>query len=128
VGYIENDTTSLDPGLRAQINRFEPINNIRQNRIFMQFQKTKSSYEGRKIKPLNQKTKDRLAVLGILALESLFVYGSISNFYRYILLKIALDLFLAVFSTIGTAILFVFILVILANYLDKRKFLKSFQK
>ena len=67
-------------------------------------------------------------VIGILALEAVFIYGSISNFYRYIFLKITIDLFLAIFSTIGTAILFVFIIMILMSYLDKRKFLKRFQK
>jgi Na+/H+-dicarboxylate symporter len=66
--------------------------------------------------------------MGILALESTFIFGLISNFYRYIVLKIPLDLFLAIFSTIGAAILFVFIIMILASYLDKRKVLRSFQK
>ena len=89
---------------------------------------TKVSEERRKIKPLNQKTKDRLTVIGILALEALFIFGSISNFYRYIFLKIYLDIFLAIFSTIGAAILLVFIILILESYLDKRKVLKSFQK
>ena len=81
-----------------------------------------------KIKPLKQKTKDRLTVIGLLALESFFIFGSISNFYRYIFLKIYLDIFLAIFSTIGAVLLFVFIIVILISYLDKRKVLKSFQK
>ena len=85
-------------------------------------------WERRNIKSLKQKTKDRLMVIGILALETVFIYGSISNFYRYIFLKITIDLFLAIFSTIGTAILFVFIIMILMSYLDKRKFLKRFQK
>jgi hypothetical protein len=89
---------------------------------------TKVSEERRKIKPLNQKTKDRLTIIGILALEALFIFGSISNFYRYIFLKIYLDIFLAIFSTIGAAILLVFIILILESYLDKRKVLKSFQK
>ncbi len=81
-----------------------------------------------KIKPLNQKTKDRFAVMGLLALESFFVFGSVSNFYRYIFLRIYIDIFLAVFSTILAAILLVFLTVILVSYLDKRKILKSFQK
>jgi hypothetical protein len=64
----------------------------------------------------------------MLALEAFFIFGSVSNFYRYIFLKIYLDIFLAIFSTIGAAIVFVFIIVILISYLDKRKVLKSFQK
>jgi len=65
---------------------------------------------------------------GILVLESLFIFGSISNFYRYLFLQIYLDIYLAVFSTIGALILFIFIIAILVSYLDKRKVLKSFQK
>ena len=81
-----------------------------------------------KIKPLNQKNKDRLTVVGLLALESFFVFGSVSNFYRYIFLKIYIDIYLAIFSTILAATLLVFLIVILISYLDKRKVLKSFQK
>jgi len=99
-----------------------------QNRISTLSEKPKFSEERKKIKPLSQKTKDCLIVMGILALESTFIFGLISNFYRYIVLKIPLDLFLAIFSTIGAAILFVFIIMILASYLDKRKVLRSFQK
>ncbi len=90
--------------------------------------KAKVLKERRKIKPLNQKNKDRLTVIGILALEAFFIFGSVSNFYRYIFLKIYLDIYLAIFSTIGAVILFVFIIVILVSYLDKRKFIRSFQK
>jgi len=60
-----------------------------------------------KIKPLKQKTKDRLTFIGILALESVLLFGSVSNFYRFIFLKITLDLLLATLSTIGAVILFV---------------------
>ena len=88
----------------------------------------KSCEERRKIKPLNQKTKDHLTVVGLLALESFFVFGSVSNFYRYIFLKIYIDIYLAIFSTILAAVLLVFLVVILISYLDKRKILKSFQK
>ena len=77
---------------------------------------------------LNQKTKDRLTVIGVLALEGFFVFGSISNFYRYVFLRIYLDIYLAVFSTIGAAILLIFIMAILVSYLDKNKVLKSFKK
>ncbi len=80
------------------------------------------------MKSLTQKTKDRLAVIGILALEAFFVFGSVSNFYRFVFLKIYLDIFLAIFSTVGAGIIFVFILVILLSYLDKRKVLNSFRK
>ena len=80
------------------------------------------------MKPLKQKTKDQLTVVGILVLESFFVFGSISNFYRFIFLSITLDLFLAIFSTVGAVIVFVFIMMILMSYLDERKVLKSFQK
>jgi len=61
-------------------------------------------------------------------LEALFIFGAVSNFYRYLFLKISLDIFLAVPSTVGAAILFVFIMAILESYLDKRKVLRSFQK
>ncbi len=83
---------------------------------------------GEKIAPINQKNKDRLAVIGLLALDAFFVFGAVSNFYRYIFLKISLDIYLAVLSTILTAVLTVFLVVLLASYLDKRKFLKSFEK
>jgi hypothetical protein len=78
--------------------------------------------------PQNQKTKDRLAVTGLLALEAFFIFGATSNFYGYIFLKIYIDLYLAIFSTILTIILLAFLIVILISYLDKRKVLKSFQK
>ena len=90
--------------------------------------KHQSFMEREEIKQLNQKTKDRLAIIGLLALESFFVFGSVSNFYRFLFLKIYIDIFLAVFSTILAGILFVFMLVILFSYLDKRKILKTFQK
>ncbi len=64
----------------------------------------------------------------MLALEALFIFGSVSNFYRYIFLKIPLDIYLAIFSTVGAAILLIFIIAVLMSYLDKRKVLKSFQK
>jgi hypothetical protein len=69
-----------------------------------------------------------LTVIGLLALEAFFVFGAVSNFYRYIFLQIFYDLFLAVLSTVGTAILLVFLIAILMSYLDKRKVLRSFQK
>jgi hypothetical protein len=84
--------------------------------------------ERREIKPLNQKDKDRLTVVGLIALESFFIFGSVSNFYRYIFLKIDIDIYLAIFSTILAAILLVFLVVILISYLDKRKVLRSFRK
>ena len=89
--------------------------------------KDQFSQERTKITPLNQKSKDRLAVTGLLALEAFFVFGAVSNFYRYIVLKIYIDLYFAVFSTILTVILLAFLIVILISYLDKRKVLKSFQ-
>ena len=89
--------------------------------------KDQFSQERTKITPLNQKSKDRLAVTGLLALEAFFVFGAVSNFYGYIVLKIYIDLYLAVFSTILTVILLAFLIVILISYLDKRKVLKSFQ-
>ena len=88
----------------------------------------KSIQRRRKIKPIKQKTKDQLAIIGLLALEAFFIFGSVSNFYRYIFLKISIDIYLAIFSTVLAAILLVFLIVILINYLDKRKVLKSFQK
>jgi hypothetical protein len=78
--------------------------------------------------PLTQKTKDRLAVLGLLALEAFFIFGAVSNFYRYYVLKISIDIYLAAISMVGTAAVLVFLVVILISYLDKRKVLKSFPK
>jgi len=63
-----------------------------------------------------------------LALEAFFVFGAISNYYRYFFLKIYIDIYLAVFSTALAAILLIFIVILLISFLDKRKFLKSFQK
>jgi hypothetical protein len=80
------------------------------------------------MKPLAQKTKDRLMVIGVLALEAFLIFGSVSNFYRYIFLKISIDLLLAIFSTIAAAILFLFIIWILVSYFDKRKLLNSLKE
>ena len=80
------------------------------------------------MKQLNQKTKERLSVVGILALEAFFVFGAVSNYYRYFFLKIYIDIYLAVFSTALAVILLIFIVILLISFLDKRKFLKSFQK
>jgi len=80
------------------------------------------------MKPLDQKSKDRLTVVGLLALEALFIFGAVSNFYRYILLGISVDIVLAVLSTVGTVFLTVYLAVLLVSYLDKRKLLKSFEK
>jgi hypothetical protein len=96
--------------------------------VYDSSRKTKFSEEKRKITPSNQKTKDRLAVIGLLALEVFFIFGAVSNFYRYIFLKIYIDLYLAIISMVGTIILLAFLIVILISYLDKRKVLKSFQK
>jgi hypothetical protein len=84
--------------------------------------------ERTKIAPQTQKTKDRLAVIGLLALEAFFIFGAVSNFYRYIVLKISIDIYLAAISMVGTTILLAFLIVILISYLDKRKVLKSFRK
>jgi len=96
--------------------------------LYISTAKKKVLRERKKIKPLNQKTKDRLAIIGILALESFFIFGSISNFYGYLFLKMSVDIYLAVPSTIGAIIVLVFIVAILESYLDKQKFLRSFQK
>jgi hypothetical protein len=61
-------------------------------------------------------------------LEAFFIFGATSNFYGYIVLKIYIDIYLAIISTIGTVILLAFLIVILISYLDKRRVLKSFQK
>jgi len=60
-------------------------------------------------------------------LEAFFIFGATSNFYRYIVLKIYIDIYLAIISTIGMVILLAFLIVILMSYLDRRKVLKSFQ-
>ena len=77
------------------------------------------------MKPLSQKTKDRLAIIALLGLDAFFVFGAASNYYRYFYLKISIDIYLAVFSTVIVAILTVYLFVFLISYLDKRKFLKS---
>ena len=63
-----------------------------------------------------------------MALEAFFVFGAVSNYYRYVVLGIALDIYLAVLSTVLTAILASFLILLLASYIDKKKFVKSFQK
>lgn len=78
--------------------------------------------------PLNQKTKDRLVVTGLLALEAFFIFGAVSNFYGYYFLKISIDIYLAMISMVGTTILLAFLIVIVISYREKRKILKSFQK
>ena len=78
--------------------------------------------------PLNQKSKDRLAVAGLLALEAFFIFGAVSNFYGYIVLKKGIDIYLAAISMVGTTILLAFLILLLISYIDKRKVLKSFQK
>lgn len=82
----------------------------------------------RKISSLDQKTKDRLAVIGLLGLEAFFIFGAVSNFYGYIVLKVYLDIFLATVSTVLTAIITVYLIVILLTYINKQKVIKSFQK
>jgi len=52
----------------------------------------------------------------------------VSNFYGYIFSGIFIDIFLAILSTVLMAILTVFLVMLAANYFDKKKFLKSFQK
>jgi hypothetical protein len=84
-------------------------------------------FEGIKIKPLNQKTKDQLVVIGLLALESGFVYNVVINFYNYAVKGRWYFLALGILATIGTIILIVYLLVILFTFLDKRKVLKDFQ-
>jgi len=81
-----------------------------------------------KIKPLNQITKDRLVVIGLLALEVGFVYNVVVNFYHYLVKGMLYNLVLGILATLGTVVLFVYLIVILVSYLDKRKVLKSFQK
>jgi len=63
-----------------------------------------------------------------LALEALFIFGAVSNFYRYFILEIYVDIYLAVPSAIGAIILFAFIIIIFISFLDKRKVLNSFKK
>ena len=77
------------------------------------------------MKPLSQKSKDRLAVLGLIGLEAFFIFGAASNYYRYFFLNISIDIYLAIFSTIITVVLTVALAVLLVSYLDKRKFLKN---
>jgi len=81
-----------------------------------------------KIKPLNQITKDRLVVIGLLALEVGFVYNVVVNFYHYLVKGMLYNLVLGVLATLGTVILFVYLIVILVSFLDKRKVIRSFQK
>ena len=80
------------------------------------------------ITPLKQKTKDRLTVIGTLALESILIIDAINNFYLYAQLKTAYYLIHAVLSTTGTVVLFAILILLLIAYLDKRKILMSFKK
>ena len=90
--------------------------------------KPKFSEERRKIKPLKQKTKDRLIVIGLLALETGLIYNVVINFYNYVVKGMWYFLVLAILASVGTAVLFVYLLVILFSYLAKREVLRSFQK
>lgn len=65
--------------------------------------------------------------MGVLGLEAFFIYGVVGNFYGYIIKQIYYDIYLAAFSVILTGVLTVFLVLLLANYLEKKKFLKSFQ-
>ena len=80
------------------------------------------------ITPLKQKTKDRLTVIGILALESILIIDAINNFYLYAHLKTAYYLIHAILSTTGTVVLSAILILLLIAYLDKRKVLMSFKK
>ena len=80
------------------------------------------------ITPLKQKTKDRLTVIGTLALESILIIDAINNFYLYAHLKTAYYLIHAILSTAGTVVLFAILILLLIAYLDKRKVLMSFKK
>ena len=64
----------------------------------------------------------------MLALESGFIYNVVVNFYNYVIKGMWYFLVLGILASIGTVILFVFLIVILVSYLDKRKLLRSFQK
>jgi len=82
----------------------------------------------KKITPLKQKTKDRLTVIGILALEPILIVDAINNFYLYANLKTAYYLIHAILSTTGAVVLLAIIILLLIGYLDKRKVLMSFKK
>jgi K+-sensing histidine kinase KdpD len=90
--------------------------------------KPKFSEERRKIKPLKQKTKDRLVVIGLLALETGLIYNVVINFYNYVVKGMWYFLALAILASVGTAVLFVYLLVILFSYLAKREVLKELSK
>ena len=76
----------------------------------------------------DQKTQERLALIGLLALDSFFLFGAVSNYYRYFALGVNLDIYLGVFSTVLTAILTSFLIGLFLNYLDKKRFIESFKK
>ena len=63
-----------------------------------------------------------------MALETFFVFGAVSNYYRYIVLGVSLDIYLALLSTALTVILASFLILLLASYIDKKKFVKSFEE
>ena len=63
-----------------------------------------------------------------MGLEAYFVFGAVSNYYGYWVLGIGWNIYLAIASTVLTAILAAFLVGLLLSYLDKRKFVKSFQK
>jgi uncharacterized membrane protein YidH (DUF202 family) len=87
-----------------------------------------SSEAFKKIKPLKQKTKDRLTVIAILAIEIILILDAINNFYQYAHLKAVYYLIHAILSTIGVVVFLVIIILLLIAYLDKRKVLMSFKK
>jgi len=64
----------------------------------------------------------------LFALETGFIYNVVINFYNYAVKGMWYFLVLAILASVGTAILVVYLLVILFTYLDKRKVLKSFQE
>ena len=106
---------------RDNLNRLTP-------KFILIHRKPKFSEDRRKIKPLKQKNKDRLVVIGLLALETGLIYNVVINFYNYVVKGMWYFLVLAILASVGTAVLFVYLLVILFSYLAKRKVLRSFQK
>ena len=60
-------------------------------------------------------------------MEAFFAFGAASNFYRFLILGVSIDIYLAVVSTALLAILAAFLLLLLASYLDKKRFIRSFQ-
>jgi hypothetical protein len=113
----------------VQFDRFKPLKNIYPDmaswNILATSKDFKFSEEERKI---NQKTKDRLIVLGAVIVEIVLAYSAVNNFYWFFLYKIPLNIIMAIPPAIGASMISIYLAVILAFYISRRSILRSFKK